>query len=90
MNLYPKGIRLMYTRERKNIGSIWSSVTCLALPLAAQSLAHQAPVSSQSHWCLKIVTGNKQYKQINKHYIINEQTVPKDGTSHEHMSARIT
>jgi hypothetical protein len=30
---------IMYTRERRHIGSIWSRVTCLALLLAAaQSL----------------------------------------------------
>jgi hypothetical protein len=29
----------VYTRKRKHIGSIWSRVTCLALPVAAaQSL----------------------------------------------------
>jgi hypothetical protein len=33
----------MYTRERKHIGSTWSRVTCLALPLAAaQSLERRA------------------------------------------------
>jgi hypothetical protein len=56
----------MSTRERKQIGSIWSRVTCLALPLtAAQSLERQAPVSSQSHQSLTTATETKQCKQIN-------------------------
>jgi hypothetical protein len=39
----------VYTRERKHIGSIWSRVTCLALPLAtAQSVEHRAFADSQS------------------------------------------
>jgi hypothetical protein len=46
----------------------------LSLPLvAAQTHAHQAPLSSQSRRCLTIVTENRQYKQINK---IVYQTVP--------------
>jgi hypothetical protein len=59
-------MRLVYTRERKHIGTKWSRVTCLALPLAiAQSLECRAPVESQSHRCLMIATENKQL-QINK------------------------
>jgi hypothetical protein len=39
----------VYTRERKHIGSIWSRVTCLAIPLAAaQSLECRALEDSQS------------------------------------------
>jgi hypothetical protein len=56
----------VYTRERKHIGTKWSRVTCLALPLtAAQSLGSEAPEDSQSRWHLTIVTRNKQL-QINK------------------------
>jgi hypothetical protein len=34
-------------KEREYIGSIWSRVTCFALPLvAAQSLEHRAPGDS--------------------------------------------
>jgi hypothetical protein len=34
-------------KEREHLGSIWSRVTCLALPLAtAQGLAHQTPRDS--------------------------------------------
>jgi hypothetical protein len=54
-------------RERELIGSIWSGVTCLALPLAAaQSLARRAPGDSRSLWCLTVAIRNKQHKQINK------------------------
>jgi hypothetical protein len=58
----------MYTREKKeHIGSIWSSVTYLAHPLAAtQSLERRAPGDSQSFRRLTVAIGNKQYKQINK------------------------
>ncbi len=62
----------MLTSKRKHIGSIWSRITCLDLPLAAaQCLKCQALKDSQSHWHLTIATGNEQYKQINKKY--NEQ-----------------
>jgi hypothetical protein len=58
--------------ERKHMGSIWSKVTCLALPLAAaQILESRAPIVSQSHQCLMIATGKKQYKQININSIPN-------------------
>jgi hypothetical protein len=54
-------------REREHIGSIWSRVICLALPLAAaQSLEHRDPGDSQSLWCLTVAIENKQHKQINK------------------------
>jgi hypothetical protein len=52
---------LVYTRERKHIGTKWSRVTYLALPLgAAQSLGSQVHEDSQSRWRLTIATGNKQ------------------------------
>jgi hypothetical protein len=53
-------MRLVYTRERKHIGTKWSRVTCLALALAAaQSLGSQVLEDSQSHWSITIATGNK-------------------------------
>jgi hypothetical protein len=59
-------MRLVYTRERKHIGTKWSSVTCLALLLAAaQSLESQVLEDSQSLWRLTIATENKQL-QTNK------------------------
>jgi hypothetical protein len=61
-------------RERENIGSIWSRVTCLALPLAsAQSLERRAPGDSRSLRRLTVAIGNKQHNQINKQY--NKQCV---------------
>jgi hypothetical protein len=55
--------------EIEHIGSIWSRVTCLTLPLAAaQSLERQALGDSQSLQCLTIVIENKQCKQVNKQY----------------------
>jgi hypothetical protein len=57
---------LVYTRERKHIGTKWSRVTYLALPLAvAQSLGSQALEHSQSRRRLMIATENKQL-QTNK------------------------
>jgi hypothetical protein len=54
------------TRERKHIGTKWSRVTCLALPLAAtQSLGSQVLEDSQSRWRLTIAIRNKQL-QTNK------------------------
>jgi hypothetical protein len=54
-------MRLVYTRERKHLGTKWSGVTCLALPLAAaQSLGSQILEDSKSRWHLTIATGNKQ------------------------------
>jgi hypothetical protein len=48
-------------REREHIGSIWSRVACLALPLATtKSLECRALEDSQSLWHLTIATGNKQ------------------------------
>jgi hypothetical protein len=59
-------MRLVYTREKKLIGTKWSRVTCLALSLAvAQSLGSQVLEDSQSRQCLMIATRNKQL-QINK------------------------
>jgi hypothetical protein len=55
-------------REREHIGSIWSRVTCLDIPLAAQSLARQALGDSRSLRLLTVVIENKQYKKINKQY----------------------
>jgi hypothetical protein len=82
-------------RERKHIGSIWSRVTCLDSPLAAQSLALQALGDSRSLRLLTVVIENKQHKQINKQYIkqylMTKQTVPKDPTHcYERVSERIT
>jgi hypothetical protein len=85
----------VYTRERKHIGSIWSRVTCHALPLAApQSPERRALEDSQSLRCITIVIGNKQCNQINKQYtkqhLMTKQIVPTDATHrYEHMSARI-
>jgi hypothetical protein len=59
-------MQLVYTRERKHIGTKWSRVTYLALPLAAaQSLGSQILKDSQSRWRLTMATGNKQL-QTNK------------------------
>jgi hypothetical protein len=56
-------------REREHIGSIWSRVTYLALPLvAAQSLECRAPRDSQILRLLTVAIGNKQHNQINKQY----------------------
>jgi hypothetical protein len=79
-------------KEREHIGSIWSRVTCLALPLAAtQSLERQAPEDSRSLRRLTVAIGNKQHKQINKQCLITKQTVPKYATRRdERVSARIT
>jgi hypothetical protein len=53
----------VYIRDGKNIGSIWSRVTCLALPLAAaQSLERRALEDFQSLQRLTIEIKNKQYK----------------------------
>jgi hypothetical protein len=57
----------MCTLEREHIGTKWSSVTYLVLPLAAaQSLGSQVLEDSQSHWRLTIAIENKQLQQINK------------------------
>jgi hypothetical protein len=82
-------------RERELLGSIWSRVTCLDSPLAAQSLARQALGDYRSLRLLTVVIGNKQYKKINKQYtkqyLMTNQTVPKDATRcYERMSERIT
>jgi hypothetical protein len=82
-------------REREHIGSIWSRITCLDSPLAAQSLARRALGDSQSLRLLTVVIGNKQHKKISKQYIkqylTTKQTVPKDDTHcYECVSARIT
>jgi hypothetical protein len=54
-------MRLVYTRERKYIGTKWSRVTCLTLQLAAaQSLGSQVLEDSQSRWRLTIATENMQ------------------------------
>jgi hypothetical protein len=50
----------VYTRERNDIGSIWSRVTCLGLLLAAaQSLERWAPSDSRSLRRLMVAIGNK-------------------------------
>jgi hypothetical protein len=59
-------MRFVYTRERKHIGTKWSMVTCLALPLAAsQSVGSQVLEDSQSRRRLTIATENKKL-QTNK------------------------
>jgi hypothetical protein len=73
-------------REKEHIGSTWSRLTCLALPLvAAQSLERWAPRDSRSLWLLTAVIRNKQNKQINKQYtkqcLMTKQTVQKDATN---------
>jgi hypothetical protein len=56
-------------KGREHIASIWSRITCLALPLvAAQSLERRAPGDSQSLKLLMVAIKNKQHKQINKQY----------------------
>jgi hypothetical protein len=86
----------MWATEREHIGSIWSRVTCLALPLAAaKSLERRALEDSRSHQSLTTAIENKYYKQVNKQYnkqyLMSKQTVPKDATHHyERVSARIT
>jgi hypothetical protein len=56
-------------REREHIGSMWSRVTCLALPLAtAQNLECRGPGDFQSLQRLTVAIGNKQHNQINKQY----------------------
>jgi hypothetical protein len=79
-------------REREHIGSIWSRVTCLDSPLAAQSLALQALGESRSLWLLTVVIENKQInKQYIKQYLMTKQTVPKDPTHcYERVSGRMT
>jgi hypothetical protein len=53
-------MQLVYTRERKHIGTKWSRVTCHSLSLtAAQSLGSQVLEDSQSHWRITIAIGNK-------------------------------
>jgi hypothetical protein len=84
----------VYTREGKDIGSIWSRVTCLALPLAAaQSLERRAPEDSRSLQRLTIAIGNKHCKQINKQliklYLMSKQIVPKD-TTHRYVCVGAT
>jgi hypothetical protein len=59
-------MQLVYTRERKHIGTKWLRVTCLDLPLAAaQSLGSHVLEDSQSRRCLTIATENKKL-QTNK------------------------
>jgi hypothetical protein len=59
-------MRLVYTRERKHIGTKWSRVNSLALSLTAtQSLENQVLEDFQSRWRLTIAIKNKQL-QINK------------------------
>jgi hypothetical protein len=81
----------VYTGERKHVGSIWSRVTRLALPLgAAQSLERRAPRDSRNLQCVTIAIGNKKHKK-NKQCLITKQIVSKDATRcYERVSARIT
>jgi hypothetical protein len=72
-------------KEREDIGSIWSRITCLSLPLCTtQSLARRAPGDSQNLRLLTVAIENNQHKQINKQYtkqfLITKQTVPKYAT----------
>jgi hypothetical protein len=88
-------MRLVYTRERKHIGTKWSKITCHVVPLAAQSLERQSLEGSQSHWRLTTAIRNEQCKQINKQYtkqyLISKQTVPTDVIHlYERVSTRIT
>jgi hypothetical protein len=86
----------VYARDRKHIGTKWSRVTCLALPLvAAQSLGSHVLEDSQSRWCLTIAIENKQLQQMNKQhnqqYLNSNQAGPKDSTRcYERVSVRIT
>jgi hypothetical protein len=69
-------MQLVYTRERKHIGTKWSRATCLALSLAAaQSRGSRVLEDSQSRQRLTLATGNKQL-QTNIETV--HQTVPKD------------
>jgi hypothetical protein len=83
-------------KEREHIGSVWSRVTCLALPLAAaQSLKCRAPEDSRSLRRLTLAIKNKKYKQISKQYIklylMTKQIVPTDATRrYVHVGAKIT
>jgi hypothetical protein len=89
-------MRLVYTRERKHIGTKWSRVTCPPLPLAAaQSLGSRALEDSQSLQRLTVAIENKEHKQISKQYtkqyLTSKQIVPKcDTHCFERLSARIT
>jgi hypothetical protein len=78
--------------EREHIGSIWSRVTCLDSPLAAQSLARQALGDSRSLRLLTVVIEHKQInKQYIKQYLMTKQMVPKDSTRcYKCVSERIT
>jgi hypothetical protein len=52
-------------KEREHIGSIWSRVTWLALPLvAAQCLKRRAPGDSQSLRHLTVAIENKLRNQV--------------------------
>jgi hypothetical protein len=88
--------RPVCTSERKHIGSIWSKVTCIPLPIAAaQSLERRALRDYRTLRCLMIEIKNKQYKQRNnqytKQYLVIKQIVPTDATwRYEHVGARIT
>jgi hypothetical protein len=95
LRVYGLGNPINACRAVYTVGSMWSRVTCLALPLDAQSHAHRALVSSRSRRHQTIAIGNKQCKQINTKYnkqcLITKQVVPKDATHrYKRVSARIT
>jgi hypothetical protein len=79
----------VYTRERKHIGSKWSRVTCLALPLAtAHSLERRPLGDSQNLRRVTIAIGNRQHKQINKQYIKQYLMTKKNYTNRCYSSLR--
>jgi hypothetical protein len=86
----------VYARERKHIGSMWSSVTCLALSLAAaQCLGSQVLEDSKSLRRRTIAIQNKRCKQINKQsnklYLLTKKMVLTYATRrYKHVGARIT
>jgi hypothetical protein len=54
------------SRDRKSIDSRCSRITCLVLPLAAQSPGLHGPEGCPNQRYLTIANENKQYKKINK------------------------
>jgi hypothetical protein len=79
---------IVYTRERKNIGSTWSFITCLFPLVVAQSFALQDPEG----YCRSYRLNNSDRKQATQ--AINNavhQTVPKystDGSKRFYTSLR--
>jgi hypothetical protein len=84
-------------REREHIGSIWSRITCLDLPLAvAQSLLLEGLEDLRGSQRLNNDDDRKQATQrinkiVYKQYLNTKQTVPIYYTHHyERVSERIT